>query len=244
MGTAQDRRPATETARVFVGLRVAPEIAQELAQRARSVSDPTTRLVPSEDLHLTLLPPWDEVPIAQTIERLRAASRGLEPFTLTFTRLSYWPNRHRPRLLCAECVPTHEISTLQSALLHAFGQKEDKPFQPHVTLARMQRGRRAPIEKTLSEQPLSLAQCVRSVELFQSPRKERKGYEVLASVPLARFRSTWRNLVGRGVVSTRNLWRTLRRRVASLQRPSKGASFRNFSSWSRFKIGRLRCCNS
>jgi len=51
------RRPTGKTARVFVGLKVAPEIAQELAQLAHSLEDPTNRLVPSADMHLTLLPP-------------------------------------------------------------------------------------------------------------------------------------------------------------------------------------------
>src|SRR3990170_8897162 len=98
----EDRPPAAKTARVFVGLKIMPEIAQELAQLARGLERFPTRFVPSEDIHLTLLPPWDEASIPDAIEKLRTALSRLEAFTLTFTRLRYWPYRHRPRLLCAE----------------------------------------------------------------------------------------------------------------------------------------------
>ena len=160
------RRPTGKTARVFVGLKVAPEIAQELAQLAHSLEDPTSRLVPSADMHLTLLPPWDKTCIPETTEKLRAALSGLEPFTLTFARLGYWPSRYHPRILCAECTPTDELKALQSALMHAFGQKDNWSFQPHVTLARMQRGRTVAAAKNQIDHELSLVQSINSVALF------------------------------------------------------------------------------
>jgi 2'-5' RNA ligase len=190
-----DQQSIAKAARVFVGIKIAPEIAQELAQLARGLERFPTRFVPTEDIHLTLVPPWNETCIPEAIERLREALSGLDAFTLTFTRLRYWPNRHRPRLLCAECVATDEIKALQSALLNAFGQMEDKPFQPHVTLARMQRGGRAAAGTSEMDHDLSLDQSINSVELFQSRTHEGKGYQILASLPLAAPRRTWRDLL-------------------------------------------------
>lgn len=109
----------------------------------------------------------------------------MTPFTLTFTRLSYWPSQDCPRLLCAECTPTVELKALQLALLSAFGEKNDQTFQPHVTLARMQKGRRGAAGESQMDQDLALVQSIDSVELFQSPTPPAKGYEILASLLLA-----------------------------------------------------------
>lgn len=181
----EDQPPATKTVRVFVGLKIMPEIAQKLAQLARGLERFPTRFVASEDIHLTLVPPWDEGSIPDTIEKLREALKGSAPFMLTFTRPSYWPDRRHPRLLCAECVTTPEIKSLQSTLLSAVGQKEDRPFEPHVTLARMQRGARGAAGRNELDRNLTLAQSINSVELFQSRMEASKGYHVLASLPLA-----------------------------------------------------------
>ena len=207
----EDRPPAAKTARVFVGLKVMPEIAQELAQLARGLERFPTRFVPSEDTHLTLVPPWDESSIPDAIEKLRDALKGSAPFMLTFIRLSYWPDRRHPRLLCAECVTTPEIKVLQSALLNAFGQAEDRPFEPHVTLARMQRGVRAAAGKNEMDRELSLVQSIDSVELFQSRTQAGKGYQILASLPLAAPRRKWRDLLRQNLIRIAGMWK----RVAS-----------------------------
>jgi len=175
MLSREDQPSIGKAARIFVGLKVGSEIAQELAQLARSVERFPTRFVPSEDIHLTLVPPWNETSIPDAIEKLRAALSASGPFMLTFTCLNYWPNRHRPRLLCAECLQTDELKRLQSALLNAFGQTEDGPFEPHVTLARMQRGGRTEAEKNQMDRKRSFVQSVDSVELFQSRTQAGKG---------------------------------------------------------------------
>jgi 2'-5' RNA ligase len=206
---SKDQRSVTKAARVFVGLKVAPEIAQELAQLAYGLERFPTRFIPSEHIHLMLVPPWDEPFIPGAIEKLREALRGSRPFMLTFTRLSYWPNRRRPRLMCAECLPTDEITALQSAVSYAFGQKDAKPFQPHVTLARTQRGSPAAAGKEEMDRELSFAQSIVSVQLFQSHTQAGKGYEILASVPLAPPRRMWGSVLKRNLARFAALWRRL-----------------------------------
>jgi 2'-5' RNA ligase len=71
-------------------------------------------------------------------------------------------------------------------LLVAFGQTEERPFRPHVTLARLQGNGRAIADQHPFSQTLSLTQRVQAVELLKSPAKGKKGYEVLVSVPLER----------------------------------------------------------
>ena len=217
---------------VFVGLKIGQEVADALAERARFVESPPSRFVSREDIHLTLVPPWDETCIGQAIdERLRAALSGLKPFTLTFTRLRI-ADRHRPRLLCAECLPTDELKSLQQ---NAFGQTEDKPFQPHVTLARLQRGGRAAARKSSpSFNPSN------SVELFQSRTQIGKGYQVLASLPLAAPRRKWSDLLGQGTIRIAKLWGWLAHPEGGKASRTTGRSQRDTVS----KSGASKCCNS
>jgi 2'-5' RNA ligase len=110
----------------------------------------------------------------------------LKGFSLSFERLCYGPERRRPRMLWAECAASPEIETLQGALLEAFGQVNERPFRPHVTLARIERKDSATARRHPVDQRLSLAQPVHSVELFRSPPPGVRGYQVVASLPLGK----------------------------------------------------------
>jgi 2'-5' RNA ligase len=180
-----DQQQGAKGPRVFVGLKMAPAIAQELAQCAHRRERAPSRFVPCEDIHLTLVPPWNENSIADVVDKLRATSSKLAPFPLAFTHLSYWPNHRRPRLLCVECTPTAELAALQSDLLEVLSQSNDRPFKPHVTLARLKRDAKPASAKSALDQDLALKQSIGTVELFQSPKPPAKGYTVLASVPLS-----------------------------------------------------------
>jgi 2'-5' RNA ligase len=187
--SVMDQQQVAKGPRVFVGLKMAPAIAQELAQYAHRLERAPSRFVPCEDIHLTLVPPWNENSIPDVIERLRATSSSLAPFPLAFTRLSYWPNHRRARLLCVECTPTPALAALQSTLLDVLDQTNDRPFKPHVTLARLKRGAKPASAKSALDQDLGLEQSIGTVELFQSPKPPAKGYAILASVPLAAHHS-------------------------------------------------------
>jgi 2'-5' RNA ligase len=87
-------------------------------------------------------------------------------------------------LLWAECAVNDQLAALQGASLEAYGQRNERPFRPHVTLARIRGNgstiaRRCPIHRDLS-----LTQQIESVELFKSPPPGSRGYKVLASLRL------------------------------------------------------------
>jgi 2'-5' RNA ligase len=172
--------------RAFVGIKVASDIAEELAGLVKPLEGLPVRLISSADIHPTLVPPWNETDVPAAIERLHKAICGLQAFTLTFAHFAYGPTRRWPRLLWVECVPTREIAQMHALLLAAFGQAEERPFRPHATLARLQRNGRAIADKHPFNQTLSLTQRVEAIELFKSPRKGEKGYQALVSVPLQR----------------------------------------------------------
>jgi len=174
----------TQPARVFAGLKLDAQIARKLAELARPLEDCGARLVPVNDVHLTLVPPWNEGSIPSAVELLRAVAGGFNSFLLTLEHLEYGPTLRHPRLLWVRCAAGSELKELQAALMAAYGKTDTRPFQPHVTLARIPENGRAAVRKHPLDQPLSFTQCVRSVELFQSPAKGERGYRVLESTPL------------------------------------------------------------
>ncbi len=173
-----------ERVRVFVGLKIVREIAQELWQLARPLERFPARLLAVDDIHLTLVPPWLETGVPEAIEKLRNAMIGAKPFSLTFERLCYGPTLRRPHLLWAECGASEELMSLRAALLKAYGRRDERAFRPHVTLARIKKGGRAIARALPMDQTLSLTQQVQSVELFRSPARGESGYLVLASLSL------------------------------------------------------------
>ncbi len=171
-------------ARLFVGIKITPEIACALAKIAQPLEDPSVRLVPAADIHLTLVPPWAEEHVEAAILALRAALASVGGFDLVFEHLNYGPAPIAPKFLWAECATTNELCLLQELLLAAFDQTDERPFRPHVTLARLGKNGRQIVRRQPMERRLSFRQTVRSIELFRSPQQQGRGYQIVASIPL------------------------------------------------------------
>ena len=170
--------------RIFIALKLAREIAAALAELARPLERFGVRPIAAADVHLTLVPPWNEASIPDVIEKLRHVAERCAPFTLAIQHVDYGPEKRRPHLLWADCAATAELTELHAALLAAFGQTDPRPFRPHVTLARI-RGNGARIaRKQPMQQDVALTQPIETVELMQSPPPGERGYRVLASVRL------------------------------------------------------------
>lgn len=169
--------------RVFVALKMAPEIAGELARMARELERFPVRLIAPADIHLTLVPPWNEVSIPDAVGKLGRIADRFGDFTLEFRHVGYGPEPRRPRFLWAECAAGSGLARLRAELLLAFEQADERPFRPHVTLARL-RGNGAVIARKYPvDRDIALTQRVGSVELMQSPAPGESGYKVLASPP-------------------------------------------------------------
>jgi RNA 2',3'-cyclic 3'-phosphodiesterase len=174
----------TKPSRVFVGLKINSDIADQLAALAGELRGTRARLVATSNIHLTLVPPWQEFSLDQAIGSLREVASMFTPFLLKFLHLGYGPQPRRPSLLWADCATTDEIAALRNSLMQAFGQEDSKPFRPHVTLARIRDGERSFARRHPIDKDLDLMQMARTIELFQSPPPGATGYQVLASAEL------------------------------------------------------------
>lgn len=184
-GAASGSEPRIARPRVFVGVKIETPIADELARLAQGLERFRVRRIAAADIHLTLVPPWNAESIPEAVEKLRGAIASCGEFPLSFEHVGYGPQPRRPRLLWAECAASDVLTRLHTALLQAFGRANERPFRPHVTLARLRENARAVARRCPIDMRLTLTQRVTSVELFQSPAAGERGFRVLASIPLA-----------------------------------------------------------
>jgi RNA 2',3'-cyclic 3'-phosphodiesterase len=131
--------------RLFVALEVPSAVRENLAsllQTLRAVS-PQTRWVRPENLHVTLkfIGEVPQTKLAGIREALGGVHSG-QPVTLEFRGLGFFPNEKHPRVFWASIVASPNLKTL-AADIHGAAEKldvprEQRPFSPHLTLARFE----------------------------------------------------------------------------------------------------------
>ena len=131
--------------RLFVALEIPSTVRENLADllgSLRAVS-PQTRWVHPENLHVTLKF-IGEVPEAKfsAIRSALAGVRSDQPVTLDFRGLGFFPNEKHPRVFWAgtEASPNLKIlaAEIEKAVEKLGISREQRPFSPHLTLARFE----------------------------------------------------------------------------------------------------------
>ena len=131
--------------RLFVALEIPSEVRKNLAsliESLRAVS-PQARWVRPENLHVTLKF-IGEVPEARlsVIRGALASVRSEQPVTLDFRELGLFPNEKHPRVFWAGIEASPNLKTLAAEIEKAAETlgipPEQKPFSPHLTLARFE----------------------------------------------------------------------------------------------------------
>ena len=122
--------------RLFVGLPVAPELAARVEAWKAGREGWPVHWVKPQDLHVTLVPPWEEAAVDKVVLKLSAVKA--EAFGLEFSQISFGPRNAKPaRLLWASGAETSGLFELRTRLFTALSQQPDvRPFLPHITLAR------------------------------------------------------------------------------------------------------------
>lgn len=154
--------------RLFVAIEIPEEVKRAAAAVARGV--PAARWVPPGQLHLTLRF------IGEVDEKIfRAVSEALEsvsfsPFQLALRGTGVFPNPKRPRVIWIGMERSAPLFALQrrieSAVVSAGIPGEERPFSPHLTLARLREPTPAETERFL-RQTASFAAPVFTVREFQ-----------------------------------------------------------------------------
>ncbi|HVW19178.1 MAG TPA: RNA 2',3'-cyclic phosphodiesterase [Solirubrobacteraceae bacterium] len=133
--------------RLFVALALEAEARAVLHRWAAEAvaGDEALRAVPRDSLHVTLAF-LGERPAGEVAEIVRAlAHLPPSPPSLAIAGSAWLPDRGRPTVLVAEIEPDPALAALRAAAverMRPFHEPDERPFRPHVTLARVRRGRR------------------------------------------------------------------------------------------------------
>ena len=131
--------------RLFVALEIPSKVRENLAELVNSLRaiSPQTRWVRPENLHVTLKF-IGEVPetILASIRTALARVRSVRPVTLDFRGLGFFPNEKHPRVFWAGIEASPNLKTLAAEIEKATETvgipQEQRPFSPHLTLARFE----------------------------------------------------------------------------------------------------------
>jgi 2'-5' RNA ligase len=126
--------------RLFLGLPIPSEPAQTLTRLTRAIELPKGRQTALENLHLTLVFLGEVAePRLPSIEH-ELSKLNFAPFQLKLTSLNTFP---RAGVLVAEVEPARPLLHLQAKVAASMARcgfapedPEDRPYHPHITLAR------------------------------------------------------------------------------------------------------------
>lgn len=136
--------------RLFIALDIDDQIRQRIGRFLEGVSgfSPDARWVRLESLHITLKFIGEKPP--DIIPSLQKALNNVSvpPFDLTFSGMGFFPTPKSPRVFWIGIQAPPELQKLAAAIDNTTAQfdisKEDRPFSPHLTLARKSGGSGSP----------------------------------------------------------------------------------------------------
>lgn len=123
--------------RLFVAVPISENLQNEILEWEKSHQNLPVRWLKGKNLHITLIPPWEE----ENIEKIRATLKTFENkigrFGIEFDKMEYGPHGREPRLIWAEGKPPKILLDLKGKLELLLGRKSDfRPWLMHLTLAR------------------------------------------------------------------------------------------------------------
>ncbi len=131
--------------RLFVALEIPSDVRENLAALLKSLHavSPQTRWVRPENLHVTLkfIGEMPETKLA-AIRNALAGVQSEQHVALDFRGLGFFPNEKHPRVFWAGIEASPNLKTLAAEIDGATEKlgipREQRPFSPHLTLARFE----------------------------------------------------------------------------------------------------------
>ncbi|MEK7482455.1 MAG: RNA 2',3'-cyclic phosphodiesterase [Patescibacteria group bacterium] len=195
----------TAMKRLFMAINLPENIKNELAENINEISDlfpegmgrEVATWVRKDNLHITLLFIGDtrDEDIPAVLELVNEVAKKHSPFEIQLERICYGPDKKiPPRLIWLELAENKQLSAMTNELKERAGERgllrkfEDRPFSPHITLARIkewQWRKIEPEERPDIDRDISLSFKVESIDLMESVLKRGGAeYTVLKSESL------------------------------------------------------------
>lgn len=159
--------------RVFIGIKCSEELQKKFSIWQKKNNKLTVRFIKSENLHLTLVPPWYIKNEKEIIDKLKKFNWRGKSFEISFNEILYFPPSN-PRMIWAKGKTPAGLSLLQKNLLRHFRNppslklredKEKRAFKLHMTLARFKEGEEL---SEIKNKNIEWAMLIDKIILFES----------------------------------------------------------------------------
>lgn len=179
--------------RVFVAFPLPSEMTKGLsAWQERVLTKVSGRPVPSEGLHITFfflgyLPQSDMVRLQQATESI---AKSIPPFHIRLKRIQAGPPGTRPRLIWIQASSTLDLTPLRQYFQELLARHripckfEARPFQPHLTLIRLERRHVVKKDQVFAED-ITMAGSIENLDIMASDlARSGATYRTLKRFPL------------------------------------------------------------
>ena len=123
--------------RIFIALPISDELKQTIKQWRKSYADLPVRWLDDKNLHITLVPPWEERDLPKVLAALRKHPTQFGPQTLEFTETGFGPDPDEPRLIWTKGQAPYQLTQLREKIETLLVRpRTKKDFLQHLTLAR------------------------------------------------------------------------------------------------------------
>lgn len=186
--------------RIFIAINLPEKLKNELKLFQEKWSEFPARWVKPENLHITLifLGYLSNSEILEALKISREVALRHQPFLINLKKIIYVPLKKPARMIWVEGEKSKELGNLQkdleTSLLNSSIRKletENRPYTPHITLARIKQWQFRqiePEERPEINEDIDLSFEVKSIEMMESHLK-RSGpeYTILETIPLSKF---------------------------------------------------------
>jgi len=178
----------------FIAVRLPEEVKYYLSEVARKVSDLYSfkRWVHREDYHITLafLGPSEEQQWKACMEDITKEIAFMSPFQLHVSHVGVFGLSERPRIFWCGLSENEMLGTLQKKVAQACKQHQyridEKPFRPHITMARKYEGSVNFTQEDLRRCNLVLNEGItfmgNAVTLYESHVEKEQKYQALQTI--------------------------------------------------------------
>lgn len=170
--------------RIFVAIKISSEIQKKANEWKADFLSLPVKWISSEDLHITLIPPWNEKNISEIVGKIEKIKGKVSPFDIEFQKITYGPDPANPRLIWAEGIVTEDLIRLANEVAGSLGAEPiASEFKPHLTIARFRPENFSVFPmKQLNEQ-INWKEKIDSVSLMESvPTPEGSEYKRLKTI--------------------------------------------------------------
>jgi 2'-5' RNA ligase len=172
--------------RLFIAIPVSSDLRYRVTQWQEQHQDLPVKWMTAKDLHITLIPPWQDDKPEELIERLGKFVSPAFMKPAQFEHVRSGPTRFNPRLVWALGEATPDILKLKKEVEHALAFEPDaRPFRLHLTLARFAPGREVPFNLRRFHDRISWTQSLDRIALYESHLDPEGSvtYDILAEFP-------------------------------------------------------------